>query len=401
MAGISASEKIPGKDIVILEKNQILGRKILATGNGRCNFSHVACKWEDYGKNGQALVKSIFSTFGPKESLKYFESLGIYGRADEEGRLYPYSLEGAGFLGGLLERLKENQVNIELEAEVKAIEKTERGFELSLGQTKILCEKLIIATGGKAGLRLGSTGDGYGFARSLGHSLVAPRPALVQVLTEEAKKENIKGVRVKGRVNLYLPGGQREVKLVSSEIGEIQFYQEGLSGISIFQLTRHMDHGPENYLIGLDLFPELELSDMEALLMARQKSLAKGQAPGLLRSLIPEKLIQLYLIESKIDKEERIGKIGQDKIKALAGLLKEKLYQVKSTKGWIEAQVTIGGISVEELDEKTLESRLSPGLYLVGELVDVDGPCGGWNLQWAWSSGYVAGIRAGKSILMG
>lgn len=393
MAGISASEKIQGKDIVIIEKNQILGRKVLATGNGRCNFSNVKCSWEDYSKNGADLVKSVFKNFGPEETVSYFKSLGIYPRADEEGRLYPYSLEGASFVEALVDRLKMKQVNIRLGMEVGSVAKAAKGFEIKSSQGTIFSDKLIIATGGKAGLKFGSSGDGYGFAKKLGHSLIVPKPALVQIITEEGVKEKIKGVRVKGRVSLYL-GDKNLGEMIAEENGEIQFFEEGLSGISVFELSRHLAETPERYYISLDLFPDLDKTEVMKILLDRKEKLSPYKAEALLATLIPEKLIPVYLRAVKISEKESIGQINKEKVCDLGNLLKERLYRVKATKGWVEAQVTTGGINISEVSSGTLESLICPGLFLAGELLDVDGPCGGWNLQWAWSSGYVAGLGA-------
>ncbi len=397
MAGISASDEIPGKDIVIIEKNRVLGRKVLATGNGKCNYSNTNCGWKDYSPGGRSLVRNIFEIFGPEQTLEYFKSMGIYPIVQEEGRIYPHSLEGSSFVQAMVDRLHLKEVDLLLNREVKALTRKDKFFEVKLERDTIVSEAVVLATGGKAGLRFGSTGDGYGFAKKLGHSLIPARPALVQVITEEGARERIKGVRAKAEVKLFRIDESDNKEEVIRERGEVQFFEEGLSGICIFQLSRYMEGNSKNYIISLDLFPDISEAELVNIFKDRKIALAGSQGEALLRTLIPDKLIAIYLKESGIMESERIAAVDESRIIELATLLKRRIHHVRATKGWVEAQVTAGGINNSEVNSNTLESKICPGLFFAGELLDVDGPCGGWNLQWAWSSGYVAGVSACKN----
>ncbi len=247
------------------------------------------------------------------------------------------------------------------------------------------------ATGGKAGHKFGSTGDGYGFAKSLGHSLTRPLPALVQIVSDERFSEKLKGVRAKGLAILA-----RGEDIIAQEAGEIQFTGDGLSGICIFDLSRYLGERPEEYHVRIDLFPDYSQSEMLNMMKARKASLEGRCAEALLKGMLNEKLIPVYLELSEIRADSPIEEVEESKMLSLAGQLKDHRIGIKGTKGWIEAQVTAGGINSNEIYAAGLESRLVPGLFFAGEILDIDGKCGGWNLQWAWSSGWTAGLHAAR-----
>jgi predicted Rossmann fold flavoprotein len=389
MAALSASRILSAGEVILLEKNSVLGRKLSATGNGRCNFSNRFCRWQDYGGQDLSLVRHAFDHLGPAGTEALFEELGIMAREESEGRLYPYSEQASAVTDALRDALKDNGVTVCLDTEVTRVKKSENRFIVEYDGGSVQARSLIIATGGKAGHRYGSTGDGYGFAKSFGHTLRRPLPALVQIVTENGVSGRLRGVRAKGAVSLIK--GQ---ELVAREEGEIQFIENGLSGICIFDLSRLLGEDPAAFRIRIDLFPEYSSDRLLELLESRKRKFTNRPAESLLVGMLHDKLITLYLELSGVDAGSSVCQVDEAQLLCLSRLLKCREVAIKGTKGWIEAQVTVGGVKREEVCGETLESKLVPGLFFAGEVLDIDGKCGGWNLQWAWSSGWTAGQHA-------
>ncbi len=393
MAALSATRLLPEGTVILLEKNLGLGRKIAATGNGRCNFSNRSCRWQDYGGSDLSLVRNAFEHLNPAETSALFEELGILSREESDGRLYPYSEQASAVTEALQAELKAKGVAIRLSAEVTAVDKKEDRFYLEFSGGSILANVLIIATGGKAGHRYGSTGDGYGFAKGFGHTLQRPLPALVQIVTEDTVVDRLKGVRAKGAVSLV-----KGREIIATEEGEIQFTEDGLSGICIFDLSRYLGEEPAAFHICIDLFPEYSSDRVQGLLEKRKGMMAGRPSEHLLKGLVNDKLIPLYMELSGVPGGAFIHQVEVRQLLRLSKLLKCWEVAVKGTKGWVEAQVTAGGVKSEEVEGETLESKLIPGLFFAGEVLDIDGKCGGWNLQWAWSSGWTAGLHAANTV---
>ncbi len=370
MAAISAAKH--GKTAVkILEKNEFLGRKLLATGNGRCNLTNINCK-------------------GVQETLELFSEIGLLTRVEAEGRVYPYSEQAATVLEVLINALKKLQVEILCGFEVRTLERKEFGFQITSAGETLHSDAVILAVGGKAGPQYGSTGDGYRLAKTLGHAVIRPMPSLVQILSEQSFFRNLKGVRAKGQVELL-----RKNEVIDQETGEIQFTENGLSGICIFNLSRNYIHGDR---IRIDLFPEYSVESMNHLLVNRVKSLGNSDMNTFFTGMIHKKLIPVILDENSLDENRMTGSLSREDIIKIVQFLKGWNISTTGTKGWKEAQVTSGGLELAEVDLKSMESKLIPKLYFAGELLDVDEKCGGYNLQWAWSSGFTAGKSAAAVI---
>ena len=433
-AAVAAAEH---SRVVVVDGNDRVGKKLYATGNGRCNFTNALCRAEAYNAAEDGFVASVLSQCGTEETRSFFREAGMMDRREEGGRYYPHSGQASSVVRALQSEAERRGCRFLLSDRAVAVgsappeESPARFFaELESGR-RIFCRQLIIACGGRAGLKTGSTGDGYGFARAFGHTLCPPRPALAAVESEESFLRGLKGVRAKGSVALCR-GGRR----IAEESGEIQFTGTGLSGICVFDLTRHMEGlaspssgkklkkaaekkdvsdlrdcsaetqaearrisearashtNLEKYYILCDFAPERreeELRDFLIYQTGRQGRSLTEALSGIVNDRLAEVLAELA--------EERTspsGKVaapdsrprGEIAARA-AALLKELPVEVFHTKGWNDAQVTCGGVRREEIDPQTMESRLVKGLYFCGEVVDVDGRCGGYNLQWAWSSG--------------
>lgn len=389
MAALSAGRMIPGDDIIIFERNEFLGRKLLATGNGKCNLSNRDCSLKEYGGEQKGFPKDVLALMGPKKTEEVFESIGLFIREDSIGRRYPADEQARSVKKVLEKAIAEANINCLLGTTVVRIAKFQEEFSIEDKTGKIYtAASVIIATGGMAGCQYGSAGDGYVFAENLGHYIVPPRPALVQILVDCDGFSKLKGVRAKGSVALYEAG-----KELTVQHGEIQFTNEGLSGICIFELSRCLRAGRKVY-VKVDLFPDIGKPDLLKMLARRRGFLSSRTAGEFLNGVVHGKLAAFYVKRWGVDKELFAGDLSFGDLEVLADLLKAFYLPIKGVKGFSDAQVTAGGVRTNEVDRRTMESRLVPGLFFAGEVLDVDGSCGGRNLQWAWSSGYRAGISA-------
>lgn len=369
-AAISAARQ--GAKVRLIEKNGILGRKLLATGNGRCNLTNT-------GSPDAA------------GTLYFFKELGLLTREEEEGRVYPYPEQAAAVQEVLISGLSDLKVEVLCGLEVKTIEREASGFRIIVSDAdSLLTDAVILATGGKAGPQYGSTGDGYRFAKAFGHTVVRLMPSLVQMVSDQPFFKTLKGVRAKGQAELV-----REDRVVDRESGEIQFTEDGLSGICIFNLSKEYVRGD---IIRIDLFPNYRKDQLEDILIKRAETLKNSNMSGFFTGMLHKKLVPVISSELSLDENRKTAGLSREDITRTVRLLKGWEISVTGTKGWKEAQVTAGGVDLAEIDPNTMESRLAPGLYFAGELLNVDGKCGGYNLQWAWSSGLAAGGSAAAAF---
>ena len=385
-AAITLKRACPDWDVAVFEKKEVFLKKLSLTGNGRCNISNEKC-------GEQELVRD------------FFRSVGISLRSDEEGRLYPYS-EDAKDVARLLIKSAENcGVELYTEAIVTGLEaipldKDPRGgFHIFLEEDDqaVYAENIVLATGGKSYANCGTTGDGYVFARRLGHNVSKLAPALTAVEIVDNIKV-LKGVRTKAKAYLY-----RDGVLLSSEPGEVQFREDALSGICIMNLSRFIKplrgESPEDsfrhYEIRLNLTPDFSSSEIRDMMVMRMKDLGYDSIFAM-KGLVKEELA------AYIARKESVffarWKAKDVSYEDIAGFIADELSDfrltVKGLKGWNEAQVTSGGVSLDEIDLNTMESKIVPGLFITGETLDYDGPCGGYNLHNAW----LTGIKAGKGL---
>ncbi|MCJ7524163.1 MAG: NAD(P)/FAD-dependent oxidoreductase [Candidatus Aminicenantes bacterium] len=392
MAAVSASRA--GAEIVLLERLDRVGKKLLATGNGRCNLSNADCSLSRFYGGDPAFIAQVLTRFPVASTIDFFEALGIACKTEDQGKIYPQSDQASAVLDVLRWELDRLHVEVRTGCEVTGIARAGAGFALSLsGGKEIGAGRVILAGGGKAGPQFGSDGSGLRLAQKLGHHLIEPLAAIVALRLGAAFLRRLKGVKFVGRVEVRCGDD-----VLRQEAGEILFTDNGVSGPPVLQLSRtaavalQQNKAPR---IVLDLFPDSGLEELDAALANRfrlqgHKSLAMG-----LVGLLNKRLIPVLLAEAGIpDPSLPCGALPAQERQRLAALLKGWSFPVVGTQPWPQAQVTAGGIALDEVDPATLESRLVPGLYFCGEILDVDGDCGGFNLQWAWSSGWLAGRSA-------
>lgn len=375
-AAITAKNLNPNLRVCIIEKNPILGKKIFATGNGKCNLSHRSCQ------------ESL-------EVLKFFDNVGIFTRTDESGRMYPASEQAADVVNALQNALHTAKVEIKCNELPIKISKQETCFEIELTKEMVQCQKLLIATGGKAGPQYGNLGEGYTYSKQLGHNVNRTYPVL-SPLECEGNFQLLKGIRAKGTVSLKYKGD-----CIGTESGEIQFTEDGISGICVFNLSRFVRLDPNiphaeairAYTVAVDFIPNLGLNEVELCIrnrVANPNYLTEDLLLTMVHPAISNDITQRLGI--KVGKAT--NQLSDGVIQQIAGLLKAWTCPVSGVKGWKKAQCTGGGIPLSEIDSISGESFITKGLYFAGELLDYDGPSGGFNLHYAWSSG----IKAGKAM---
>lgn len=404
-AAITAARR--GAEVILFEKEARLGKKIPATGNGKCNFSNSIYNGGEYNENAEDFVKAAFEEFSPEDTLEFFNELGIYPRFESEGRIYPYSEQASSVLDVLrmeIERL--SNIEVIYSHWIKGILARKTGdFALVSHRNKrLFADKVIISCGGRAGSQYGCEGDGYALAETLDHEVKEPAPALVQLTSKESYFTQLKGVRAKGKAILLAEsdtagiGGYEEI---AAERGEIQFTESGLSGICIFNLsgraTRFLKEG-KKCKIRLDLFPDVSDEEFHGIMQDRFERSANKTNEEFLNGMINKKMIPLIMKNCGIKKmADSAAKISGNQLAEIEKHLKYWDVNINGSKLWSEAQTTSGGVVLSQVNPKTMESRLIKGLYFTGETLDVDGKCGGYNLQWAWSSGVIAGRSASET----
>lgn len=390
MAAALAAAEGTANQIILLERQARVGRKLQATGNGRCNLSNLHAAQGGYHGENARFSDWAIGSFGPEATRSWFWQLGLFTVTEDSGRVYPYSDQANSVVDVLRFALEKPNITVKLGFEVEKVKKTEGGFRVSSREETVVCDRLIIACGGLAGTKLGGSMSGYKLLRSMGHGCTRLRPTLVQLKTDWPGVSVLKGVRAECRAEI-----SRDGEPWSESSGEIQFTEYGLSGPVIFEISRDVCQRKGDWFCCLDLLPQLTEQALAEMLLARRKTgLNAGELfTGILHNRLGRVLVQ----ETGIGLNTPIAQLPEKALHQAAA--NAKCFRVHLTEplGMDSAQVTAGGIVTAEFDEKTMESKLVPGLYACGEVLDVDGDCGGYNLQWAWSSGSLAGMHAGEA----
>ena len=385
MAAIAAA-KNEKAEIHIFERQGRLGKKLSATGNGRCNLTNR--NPAPYGGEEPGFADFALTRYGVEETLIIFSQLGLYIVTEESGRVYPYSDQANSVLDVLRLALQRENITLHLGCEVEKAEKTEGGFQIFTPENTYFCNKLIIACGGIAGSKLGGTMSGYRLLSAFGHKSTRLRPSLVQLTSDHPALPSLKGVRANAQVRIY-----KDRSLFAESTGELQFTEKGLSGPVIFEISRDVCEGRGQWTARLDLLPDLREEPLFTMLSARRATALHSDA--LFTGILHNRLGLVVTREAGIGNCP-IAYLSEEELQNAVKASKSFPFRLTGTLGMDAAQVTAGGVYTRDFDPETMESRLVPGLYACGEVLDIDGKCGGYNLQWAWSSGYLAGKSAGE-----
>lgn len=390
IAAISAARA--GAGTIIIEHMDRVGKKILTTGNGKCNYTNALQGSSCYRGENPAFVVPVFRQFGFEATVAFFEELGICPKI-KNGYYYPASEQAASVLDVLRMELSYLNVPEETSCEIKTIKKQRNTFFIDTTHGKIEAKSVIFATGLLASPKTGSDGSAFPYIENFGHHFIDIVPALVQLQGKQSFFKALAGIRAENSIKLYIENRQ-----ILSERGELQLTDFGISGIPVFQLSRYATKAlmqKKKVHVLLDFMPDTELTELEKNMALRFRKNAHGKTAGeALIGLLNKKLSGVLLKEAGIDVHLPAQKVSDKQIHNLCTLIKGLRVDIIGSKTFEQAQVCAGGVSTAEIENETLMSKLVPGLYFAGEVIDIDGTCGGYNLQWAWSSGYVAGLHA-------
>jgi predicted Rossmann fold flavoprotein len=392
MAAISARRL--GANVTILEKNPRIGKKILATGNGRCNFTNINADVMYYHGNNPKFIYSALSNFTVDDTIRFFEKLGIAHKVEDFGKVFPMSDQASSILDVFLYELNELEVNTVCNANVKDITRKNDKFLIELEDGKVYKgDRIVITTGGKAMPSSGSDGNGYNLAAKLGHTMIDIFPALVQLKLEGSFFKRIDGVKFVGTAEII-----HNNKSVAQDRGDILFTNYGVSGPPILQISRKagelLNAGQEAHL-KITIMDRMSEEDLRVFIKKRFQISSKKPLDFSLVGLINKRLIPVVLLEAGINDVKRpVANLSAKEQESIIDILADWRFKIRGTRSWPSAQVTAGGIDTKEINQDTMESKLVKGLYFAGEIIDIDGQCGGFNLQWAWSSGFIAGQNA-------
>ena len=391
VAAISAARC--GAKVTLLEQKDRVGKKILSTGNGRCNLTNEYMKSDCFHGDDTSIVTEVLNQFGYKETIEFFEGLGVLVK-ERQGYIYPISDQASTILDVLRMEVERLAVQVLLEQKVIDISKNKTGFVVKTTKTSLQGDTVILATGGKAASVLGSDGSGYALAKQLGHRLSSVVPALVQLVEKGSGFKQVAGVRTQGKVSLYI-----DDKFTAEDSGELQLTDYGISGIPAFQISRFAAkalHEKKKVVAELDFLPGMTDASFKAFLANRMKTHGEKTAEAFLIGVFHKKLIGMLLKEAHLSLTQKMNSVSEAQLEALRKACKHFNVEIEQTKGFEQAQVCAGGVKTSEVNPNTLESIYEDDLYLTGELLDIDGICGGYNLQWAWSTGFIAGKNAAK-----
>lgn len=389
MAAITAARE--GVKVTILEHKDRIGKKILSTGNGRCNFTNTFQTPACYRSDNRDFAWNIIQKFNVEKTISFFKELGIYPK-DRNGYLYPYSDQAAAILEVLQIEIAKLDICVMTEINVLDIQPVKRGIRVTTDKKTITVDSVILACGSKAAPVTGSDGSGYQLAKLLGHRIVPVLPALVQLRCAEKFYKSISGVRVQGTVEIYAD----DISLVS-DTGEIQLTNYGISGIPVFQVSRYAAkaiYQKQSVTAVLNFMPDMNKDEFLSFLQERITLCPHKTLDEFFTGIFPKKLCELWIRLSRLPKEMRVSDLSGEQLEKLVLLIQHLRTHITETNAFEQAQICCGGVDTTEINPDTLESNYVPGIYFAGELLDVDGICGGYNLQWAWSSGFVAGKEA-------
>lgn len=392
-AAITAAKN--GSQVTLIEKKDRIGKKILATGNGKCNFTNHSMNTTDFNSQTNSIFVDYISQFDKNNVISMFQDMGMLIK-DKNGYLYPRSEQASTVLDLLRLQIKELNIPVLTEHYPVSIQKKKKSFEIILdNQEKLYFDRIILACGSYAGEKKRDDYNGYNYAGNFGHTIVPIVPALVQVRAKGKEFKSISGVRCDANIHLYING-----KSVTSEFGELQLTDYGISGIPVFQLSRHVSYGTYNkkkITAVIDFLPEYSLEDWRFFVTDKWKKTAKNiSAEEFFQGFLNKKLNLMFLKLAGIKAETPLKQLKFNKIEEVISHMKSWEIEIEGTNPYENAQVCAGGVSMNEITLQ-MESKIVPGLYFSGELLDVDGRCGGYNLQWAWTSGYLAGKAASNS----
>ena len=377
-----------GHEVTLYERQARVGRKLMATGNGRCNLTNTGAGPSNYHGEAPDFVRPALEAFPSEAALDFFRGLGLLAREEWGGRVYPLSNSANSVVDVLRQALDAAGVELIAGDRVRELRRAGSGYSVTTESgDKRSFDAVVVACGGLAGEKLGGGRDGYELLKALGHTRTALRPALVQITTEPMYPRSLKGIKADCALRVLSRGG-----LLASSCGELLFTETGVSGPAAFDVSRAVSEaGDAKMELEIDFLRDYTSEEVLAHLQNRVKTAPELPASELLTGSVHNRLGRMLIKYADVEAAAPLSALSERELRTVAAACKRFKLPVRGTEGFANAQVTAGGIRTSEFDPRTLESRLCPRLFACGEVLDIDGDCGGYNLQWAWSSGVLAG----------
>jgi len=384
-AAIAAAESGEHR-VTLLERQSRVGRKLLSTGNGRCNLTNTEATLANYHGADAGFACFALEKWSPERVLDFFADLGLMTVTEYGGRVYPLSNQASSVLDVLRFGLEKSNIELRCGVTVESVRRKGSGFLVTWEGESIYCDRLLVACGGCAGSKLGGVMDGYNILKSLGHSRTGLYPSLTQIRTKPEIPRSMKGVKVQAGVKAI-----KGKKILASGSGDLLFADNGVSGTVVFEISRAVAMAGEGVSLEIDLLETLDKSAVKRWLHSRREARPNASVKEIFSGALHSRVGLALCKYVGLNPESTCVELKAAQMDALASAAKALCIPVTGVSGFESAQVTAGGISTAEFDPRTMESRIVPGLYACGEVLDIDGDCGGFNLQWAWASGLLAG----------
>lgn len=385
MCAIAAKQKNKNISVAIIEKNDRVGKKLLSTGNGRCNLTHSDVTAEKYCGSFKNQSNIVFEKYNAKRLLDIYKNLGLLTFCDNDGRYYPLCKQASTVLDVLRFTCDRLNVKIFCSENIRSIRKNGNNFSVKTDENEFVSKKLVIANGSKAAPKLGGNSSSADYLKNLGHTFVPFSPALCPVKVKSDVIKSLKGIRANAKAVLFDKSGE----IIKEEVGEVQFSDNSLSGICIFNLSLYTK---KDFCISLDLLPDISYSELKSLIYNNKKLFSNLSVDNLFTGIFQKRLGQAVLKESQvIDFSRKCNSLSNYEIKNIISTIKDMRFPVIENCGFEQAQCALGGVSGREIDETTMQSKIVKNLYICGEAIDICGECGGYNLHFAFASGLTAG----------
>ncbi|MBQ8571926.1 MAG: aminoacetone oxidase family FAD-binding enzyme [Ruminococcus sp.] len=381
-----AANKHKNLKIAVIEKNQRVGKKLLVTGNGRCNLTNLYANESDYHGSFAPFIKNVLASCSTQRLLELFADMGLITRADDFGRVYPKSNQASSVLDVLRFNCDKDNVHFLCENKAYKVVKENNFFKITTDKESITADKVIFSSGGAAAPKAGGDKYGYELLKSLGHTIITPSPALCPINVKSEYIKSLKGIRVQGEISL-ISGN----KTISTETGEIQFTENALSGICVFNLSQYVEKD-KDYTLRIKLMPETEFSEIIDILSNNQRVFGKLDAENIMTGIFHKRIAQALIKSARISFDKKVKDLTEREIKTLAKLINNFDFNISGLADFNNAQLTKGGVKGDEINPDTMESKKIKGLYIIGEAIDCNGDCGGYNLHFAFATGYIAAI---------